>query len=74
MIYLKFDAAKQNAFHLMDNEEDKSFLRAQGEKGRRGSMTGGLDISLATKTSSRVSRDKLPRKLSLRKREGEWRK
>ena len=48
MTCLKFDVAKQNAFHLMANEEDKSFLRAQGEMGRRGSMIGGLDISLAT--------------------------
>ena len=43
-----FDIAHQRALEMIKNEEDKEFLLAQREKGRRGSM-GGIDLKLATK-------------------------
>ena len=43
-----FDIAHQRALEMIKNEEDKEFLLAQREKGRRGSM-GDIDLKLATK-------------------------
>ena len=42
-----FDVAKAGALVTMTNEEDKAFLLAQREPGRRGRM-GGVDTALAT--------------------------
>ena len=38
-----FDIAHHRALEMIKNEEDKEFLLAQREKGRRGSM-GGIDL------------------------------
>ena len=43
-----FDVAHADALNMMTIEEDKQFLLAQREKGRRGSMVG-LDAKLAAK-------------------------
>lgn len=43
-----FDMAHQDALHMITIEEDKQFLLAQREKGRRGSMAG-VDTVLARK-------------------------
>lgn len=40
-----FDVAHNDALQIMKIEEDKHFLMAQREKGRRGAMAG-VDISL----------------------------
>ncbi|KAG0725806.1 hypothetical protein GWK47_037884 [Chionoecetes opilio] len=42
-----FDVAHGNALTMMTNQEDKEFLLAQREPGRRGRILGGVDSVLA---------------------------
>ena len=48
-----FDVAHQDALHLIKIEEDKQFLLAQREKGRRGVMTG-VDVSQVKKEAAHM--------------------
>ncbi|QQP58281.1 Uncharacterized protein FKW44_003545, partial [Caligus rogercresseyi] len=50
-----FDVATSNALDALDNEEDKAFLLAQRERGRRGKM-GSVDILLARKEKRAAKR------------------
>src|SRR5688572_20967475 len=52
-----FDVAHRDAMALIRIEEDRLFLEAQREKGRRGTM-GGIDRSLALK-EERVMKRKI---------------
>ena len=52
-----FDIAHQDALSMIQIEEDRQFLIAQREKGRRGSMTG-IDKSLAMKEQRSADRSK----------------
>jgi hypothetical protein len=51
-----FDIAHANAIHLIKLQEDKEFLKAQREKGRRGSM-GALDKKLLITEKKRIAKD-----------------
>ena len=48
-----FDIAHANALEMISNEEDRQFLIAQREPGRRGVM-GSIDISFTRKENSRL--------------------
>ena len=50
-----FDIAHRDALSLIKIEEDKLFLQAQWEKGRRGRMAG-VDLALARKDERRMMR------------------
>jgi hypothetical protein len=51
-----FDIAHANAIHLIKLQEDKEFLKAQREKGRRGYM-GALDKKLLITEKKRIAKD-----------------
>jgi hypothetical protein len=61
-----FDVAHQNALEMLKVEEDKHFLLAQREKGRRGVMAG-VDVSLTRKEEAK--RVKQERQLQLKKKQ-----
>ena len=50
-----FDVSHQDALHLIKLEEDRQFLLAQCEKGRRGAMVG-IDVSLTRKEEEQAIR------------------
>jgi hypothetical protein len=51
-----FDVAHADALNLISIEEDRLFLLAQREKGRRGCM-GAVDVKLSTKEQRRKNRE-----------------
>ena len=63
-----FDVAHGNALTMMTNQEDKEFLLAQREPGRRGRM-GGVDSVLAAQEARRSLRLEKAAAFSARKQE-----
>ena len=63
-----FDVAHGNALTVMTNQEDKEFLLAQREPGRRGRM-GGVDSVLAAQEARRSLRLEKAAAFSARKQE-----
>ena len=63
-----FDVAHGNALTVMTNQEDKEFLLAQREPGRRGRM-GGVDSVLAAQEARRSLRLENASVFSVRKQE-----
>ena len=60
-----FDIASADALSTIDNKEDRDFLIAQREPGRRGTL-GSIDISLAIKEKKAVKRKKVEEERKLR--------
>ena len=63
-----FDIAHQDALKMIKIAEDKEFLKAQREKGRRGSMAG-VDVKLVKQEEAKAKQEEKKRKKLARQQE-----